>query len=133
MKKIAIILAMMMVSAFSWGANQEPAPVPTALEIQGTPLVVIRFNQAHVYYEKPLFNAVQKAVQTDANVAFDVVSFVPQTDNIRNNKKINDLAQENTQRITDSLKHMGINPGNITLHNQPTPGLASHEVKIFVR
>ncbi len=133
MKKIAIIFAMIMVSAFSWGSNQEPAPVPTALEIQGTPLVVIRFNQQHVYYEKPLYNAVQKAVQTDANVAFDVVSFVPQTEDIRKNKKINELTRANDERIVESLKKMGISPSNITVHNQPTPGLTNHEVKIFVR
>ncbi len=93
------------------------------------PLVVVRFNQPRVFFEKPLHNAVVKALSKKPSVMFDVVSFVPQ---VGNQTALNTLAAQHTQSIVNALHSMGVNPNNITTTVQPDASLEDHEVQIFI-
>jgi hypothetical protein len=93
------------------------------------PLVVIRFNQPRVFFEKPLRNAVAKAVQKKPSVLFDVVSYVPQG---KSQSSIDAEASRHTQSIVNAMQGMGVNPNNIHTTSQPDSALQDHEVQIFI-
>ena len=75
------------------------------------PLLVIRFNQRKVFYERPLYNAVSKAVAIKPNVVLDVVSFVPQTPSEDSQEKMNQMAASQQSAVIGTLRSIGI-PAN---------------------
>ena len=108
--------------------HTKPAP-----RLEGTPLVVIRFNQPNVYYERPLYTAVSRAVSVKPGVMFDVVSYVPQTGNREMDIQMLRMADAHVKQVTDSFRGMGVPGGRITVATEPTRGIDYDELHIFVR
>ena len=58
------------------------APRPSQLGVAGRrALVTIRFDQANVDYEQPLFNAIKQALERRPDAYFDVVGVSPTSSN----------------------------------------------------
>ncbi len=91
------------------------------------PLVVIRFNQRKVLYERQLYNAIAKAVEIKPSVVFDVVSFLPSQ-----SKKAVSKAQSQTHQVVTSMRNMGIPQERIRVNREPASGIKAHEVHIYV-
>lgn len=107
----------------------------TALaEVPGSkPLVILRFNQPRVYYEQPLFQAVEKAVALKPSVMFDVISYAPTANNTQAEAAWQQTASRNTQAVVASMQKMGIPLSRMAISGQRQSGLTSDEVHIFVR
>jgi len=107
----------------------------TALaEVPGSkPLVILRFNQPRVYYEQPLFQAVEKAVALKPSVMFDVISYAPAANNTQAEAAWQQTASRNTQAVVASMQKMGIPLSRMAISGQRQSGLTSDEVHIFVR
>lgn len=96
------------------------------------PLVVIRFNQRKVFYERPLYNAVSKAVAIKPNVVLDVVSFVPQTPSEDSQEKMNQMAASQQSAVIGTLRSIGIPANQIRASRDIAPDTQFHEVYIYV-
>lgn len=100
--------------------------------VSNVPLVVIRFNQRKVMYERQLYNAISKAVEIKPSVVLDVVSFVPTTGNASNDEKVSQAALGQTSTVVTSLRNMGIPQERMRVSTEGAPGLPHHEVHIYV-
>lgn len=90
-----------------------------------TPLVVIRFTERNVYYEKALYNAVAKAVETKPDVVFDVVAMPGLRSSTANN---------HSDQVARSIEQMGIPAGRIvTRGGMGGSGEGYDQVNVFVR
>lgn len=96
------------------------------------PLVVIRFNQRKVFYERPLYNAVSKAVAIKPNVVFDVVSFVPQGTSDDSQDKLDQMAASQQSAVIGTLRSMGIPARQIRTSRDIAPDTQFHEIYIYV-
>ena len=97
-----------------------------------TPLMVVRFNQARVYYQQPLFNAVSKAVEAKQAVVFTVVAVAPQTGNAQTDGQLSAQTRQYTGAVVADMVKMGIPQKRIRVQHQTNPGVASPEVHLFV-
>ena len=99
----------------------------------GKPLVLLRFNQRSVYYEKQLFMAISRAVEAKPGVLFDVVSMVPVQTNPQTAAQWQSVAYNHAQQVMQSMHGMGVPRSRIQFRVQPKQGLNYDEVHIFVR
>ena len=107
-------------------AQAQMAPVGNA------PLVVIRFNQRQVYYERQLFTALEQAVAVKPSVLFEVVSYVPTGQDERAQADLFARAQAETNRVLGSFAEMGVPAERIQVSTERDGSLKHHEVHIFV-
>jgi hypothetical protein len=96
-------------------------------------LVIIRFNQPRVYYEKPLYGAVTKAVAAKPGVMFDLVSYVPLVADPKHNAGWQATSRQNAQAVMDSLRRMGVPASRISYRAVPVRDATYDEVHLFVR
>jgi len=100
---------------------------------QSKPLVIIRFNQARIYYEQQLYGAVSKAVGVKPEVMFELVSFVPTTGEEKLDMQWQATARHNSQAILKSMMGMGVPASRINLRSQPMRGGEYDEIHLFVK
>lgn len=128
---IALIASTLMVSA----------PAPLSAQGMGEqqfaaandiPLVVIRFNQRKVFYERPLYNAVSKAVAIKPGTIFEVVSFVPQGTSENAQEKLDQMSASQQSAVVGTLRSIGIPQNQIRTSRDVAPDTQFHEVYIYV-
>lgn len=108
-------------------------PASEGVSAQNTPLVIVRFNQRKVYYEKSLYNAVSRAVQVKPSVMFSLVAYVPQTrDPLLNQRHLN-LASAHLNEVSSNMVKMGVQANRLSLSTRLNPGIKHDEVHLFVR
>lgn len=96
--------------------------LPAFLAYGGSaPLVIIRFNQPQVSYERPLYNAVSRAAQVKPSVMFDVVATA----------KDEETAQTYGQKVVQSLNRIGVPASRITFSSMT--GDIAPQVEVYVR
>lgn len=114
----------------------EMAPRPAVAQIsaqEARPLVVIRFNQARVYYDQQLYSAISQAVAAKPDVMFDVVSNAPTTGNQTIDAQWVATASRNTQAVVASMQKLGVPLSRMRITGQTQPDLRFDETQIFVR
>jgi hypothetical protein len=97
------------------------------------PLVLIRFNQRSVYYDRQLYMAVSRAVEVKPGVMFEVVSFVPNSGDAKRDSEWKKTSAAHAKQVIDSLNQMGVPASRISYNVQNQQGLRFDEVHIFVR
>lgn len=105
------------------------ATQPAASDV---PLVIIRFNQRKVMYERQLYNAIAKAVEIKPDVVLDIISFVPQTGNSRADDRLQSSALTQTSGVINSLRGMGIPQERMHVSREASPNIRFHEVHVYV-
>lgn len=123
---VAVITSLAGISVPCASHAQEAMTNTSASDI---PLAVIRFNQPKVFFEKPLQNAIAKAVQRKASVMFDVVSYVPQG---KDQSALDAAASRQQQQVISAMRSMGVNATNIQTSSQADANVQFHEVQIFI-
>lgn len=103
-------------------------PARAAVDHMTVPLVVIRFNQPRVYFERPLYNALQKALGAKPDLRINVVSYFP-----TRHPKMVDEAEENLNSVVRTLGDIGIPLARIGVASEPASDLQHSEVHIYVR
>ncbi len=96
------------------------------------PLVTIRFNQPHVYYDGQLRGAVSRALAAKPDVVFEVVSVAPVTGNASLDARWQATAGHNTKAVIEDLQAMGVPPTQIRVKGQTQPDLKFDETQVFV-
>lgn len=104
-------------------------PVPYEGE---KPLMVIRFNEASVPYEWPLYETLTKALEVKPQAHFDVVSVAPRSQDLNQQMKDSDTASSDLARVLGTLKEIGM-PENRYKVSKIYDAVKSSEVRIYVK
>ena len=123
-------------ATFLFGAAMGPlaAQAQQMMEQPGAkPLVVIRFNQPHVYYDQQLYGGISQAVAVKPGVMFDVVSNAPFTGDSGRDAEWIKVASHNTQAVIASMQAMGVPMERMRVTGQQQAGLRYDETQIFAR
>ncbi len=97
-----------------------------------TPLMVLRYNQPRIYYDKQLYNVVKKAVAIKPEVAFSVVSFVPKATSENVQDSLDNAARQHLNKFVADLRAMGIPQERINITNDYAPDARFHELYLYV-
>lgn len=97
-----------------------------------TPLMIVRFNQDRVYYEKPLYNAVSQALEAKPGVMFNLVSVVPLTSSASYNQKQDAVSKRNMGAFVGSMVNMGVPENRIRVQYQQAPEVEANEIQLYV-
>ena len=126
MKKfLAVVLC-----ATAMFSPQVYAKVPEGESVK--PLLLIRYNQEHVYYTRALKQAVANAENTKASVKYKVVSVVP-TGNRKGTVKIGaERAKSNLASVLTSIQQLGVPADRISSSTESSALALSQEIKIYV-
>lgn len=129
----AALLAAASFSAPQAAYQAAPAPSPAAAAAPtvshlNVPLVVIRFNEPRIYFERPLYNALRKALETKPGVRLNVINYFPTT-----NQNLVDEAEANLNKVMKVLQEMGMPLNRIGVSSEPASDLKNSEVHIYVR
>jgi hypothetical protein len=121
MKKIVILLGLLIAVFGSFGAFAAEKPV-----------MVIRFNQEYVDYQKSLTKVVNSALAAKPDVLFDVVAVVPEAGSKSDNAKMQARASQLAAKLVGNLNAAGVKPEQIRTTYQNS-AVADSEIHIFVR
>lgn len=102
-------------------------PTPTVSHLN-VPLVVIRFTEPRIYFERPLYNALRKALETKPGVRLNVINYFP-----TRNQDVVDDAEANLNKVMRVLQEMGMPLNRIGVSSEPASDLEHSEVHIYVR
>ena len=111
------------------------AAADTSYEVEYTnekPLMVIRFNQPHLRFEKQLYTVVSQALQAKPSVMFDIVSVAPRAQDSSDQDRYNQMTAQNTHRVLATLTDIGLPQSRISL-TTAQDNVPASEVRIFVR
>jgi len=106
---------------------------PAIAEDNSEPLMIIRFNQDAVPYERQLQKAVSSALNVKPSTFFDIVSVVPDTENKENNKQLRKESSYLTAQVIENIKKNGIADDRLRVTYQHSKIIENNEVQIFVR
>ncbi len=122
-KKLFVLFVSAIILSFSFAsfANQD------------TPLIIIRFNQDFVKYEKSLHKSVSAALQVKPSTFFDIVSLVPHANKSGKDKEARKTSEALTAKIVQNIKGSGVSEDKIRVTYQDNPGVQSPEIHIFAR
>ncbi len=96
------------------------------------PLMVIRYNQKRVYYDRQLYNAATKALEIKPSVQFSIVSFVPQFGDDSNKETLMNQAGAQTNKLVSELRQMGLPQDRISVSREIVGDSRHHEIYIYV-
>jgi hypothetical protein len=128
-KKISFLIILLL---FQLTNIAMPQPSMAQTSQSDIPLMVVRFNQARVYYDKQLFNVASKALKIKPDVMFSVVSFVPAIGSEEQQEEIEKHAARQTSKFIADLKGMGVPAGQINLSKEKATDSKFHELYLYV-
>jgi len=95
------------------------------------PLLVVRFNQDHVYYTRALKQAVVNAERAKSGVRYQVVSYLPDGKRRGQKQVATKQAESNLSDITGLMQKLGVDSSRIETQSQKA-AVMSQEIKIYV-
>jgi len=96
------------------------------------PLLIVRFNQEHVYFNRALKQAVTNAEAAKPGIHYNVVSYVPSGAKKGQMKVSAEQAKTNLGMVTKGLQELGVDSARVDVSSQPSSAVTSQEVRIFV-
>lgn len=130
---LALLLFLVPSLAFAQGLDSATQYGDAVVDPISKPLVLIRFNQRNVYYDRQLYMAVSRAVEVKPDVMFEVVSFTPTTGDPQRDAQWKQTTSTHAQAVVASLNKIGVPTSRITFVAQTQAGLKFDEVHVFVR
>lgn len=108
-------------------------PVATTNENMGAPLMVIRFNQHHVYYDDALAKAISAAQRAKPGANYSVVSRLPDLSALtaEQQSNINSRASDNLRNVVGQMQQLGVTSDHIKIANQKQD-VRSQEIAVYV-
>lgn len=96
------------------------------------PLVKIKFDQANVNYEEPVYVAVNEALQRYPDARFDLVAVHPANGNAAEVAIESTKARRNAEKVLRTLTQMGLPLDRIDLSHKQSPDASSNEVHLYI-
>jgi len=107
------------------------APRPSV--VGGDPLVVIRFDDVNVNYERPLYNAVSQALQRKSNASFHLVAVTPRAGSAATFSRGTFQSEKNVEDVLRTLQDMGVEQGRVQVSSLEAADIGGNEVRLYVR
>lgn len=98
-------------------------PPPT-----GTPIVTIKFDRAHVDYEKTLYSALSQALASQPKASFHVVGIARATTRVAANS-----AERDAKAVMRTMGAMGVPAARMEVSAATDPAIGSSEVRVYVK
>jgi len=118
----------------AYGPAPPPSDTPAQERVQSQqPLVVIRFGDGDVAYERPLYNAVSRALEQRPQAAFDVVAVAPQTSRQGETSLNRARVRRFAERVLRSLNEMGLPPERVSVSATTSANVDESQVHVYVR
>jgi hypothetical protein len=120
-------------------APRAAAPAPSRAAVTAAPgpgdrpLVVIRFDQANVEYEQPLYTAVSRALERKPSATFTIQAVAPNAGSAADVAVNTNASRQNAENVLRSLTNMGLPADRVSLAASMSPDIQSNEVRVFVR
>jgi hypothetical protein len=115
------------------GSELAPAGPPGSGLATGRPYVVIRFTESSVDYERPLAEAVKRAVERKANVAFDLVAVTPRASTAEDLADETARARAQAAAVMKSLNGMGISADRVNMAAWTGQATDVNEIRLYIR
>lgn len=109
-----------------------PADQKTGFE-QYKPLMVIRYNQNNVYYQLPLYNAVQKTLQVKPTAQFTFISKVPYTGQPEKDQALQQQARSNWMNVLQTVTDIGLPEKQMDVQFVQSNQVANNEILVYVQ
>lgn len=129
MNKIFSVLTLLAVIV-GLSAGQSYAKAADAGSVR--PLLVIRFNQEHVYYSRALKQAVANAEKVKPDVRYNVVSSLPSGKRKGQVKVSAEQAKANLSGVTTMMQQLGVPESRMSSSTENSSSVSSQEIKIYV-
>lgn len=102
--------------------------------VPSTPLMVLRFNQSHLYYEDALTKAIRASEATKQGVLYDLVSVLPDISSLSSEQqmKIVSRSSNNMRNVAGLMQQLGVPAERIRISDQKSP-VKSQEIHLFVQ
>ena len=114
------------------GPPQEQLEVPK-VNITGLPLVVIRFDDPYIDYEKTLYDAIGTTVDKKPNASFGLVAVAPIGKNEGETRINASKVKKYAERVLRSMVSFGLPSKKIALSAKTSGDVVVPEVHIFVQ
>jgi hypothetical protein len=114
-------------------APSRAAAAPAGPGASDRPLVVIRFDQANVEYEQPLYTAVSRALERKPGATFTIQAVAPNAGSAAEVAVNTNASRQNAENVLRSLTNMGLPADRVSLSATMSPDIQSNEVRVFVR
>lgn len=108
-------------------ASREAALVP------GEPIVTIKFDRAHVSYDRMLYSALSRTLAAMPSASFNVVGVSPAPGPAASVQPAQDSAAQNAQAVMHSMSEMGVPATRMAVSSSTDPSISSSEVRVYVR
>lgn len=137
LKPISFALAATLIAAPLFAApfrdKIEPYPYQVDQANLAKPLMVIRYNQNNVYYQLPLYNAVQKALQVKPTAQFTFLSKVPYTGHPEKDRYAEEAARANWQNVLQTVSEIGLPQKQMDVRFEKSNQVLNNEILVFVQ
>lgn len=97
------------------------------------PLMVIRFDQPDVRFERELYTVASETVQNRPNAQFEIVAVSPSAGQAAEVALHQSQSKRNANRVLQALLDLGLPPSRITLSSTTSAGVSGSEVHVYVR
>lgn len=99
----------------------------------GDPVVTIRFARANTDYQKPLYDALTQALQTQPSASFNVVGVSPTRGSAAAVQAAQNTARRHAQAVMHTMTEMGVPAARMALSATTDPSVTASEVRVFLR
>ncbi len=121
-------------AALAWPWQDAPSQeTPQIQYMNRKPLMVIRFNQRNLHFERQLYSTLEQAVRIKPDVRFDVVALAPESASGGDLDGVGGTVSQDGERVVNSLVQMGVPKSRMRYAHYSDPNLRYGEVRIFVR
>ena len=125
----AVVATFMVPKSFAATAAKAPPPQ----DPKRKPLVVIRFNQKRVYFDRALRSAVSRAEVVKPDAIYDIVSVLPQPKEGDVRQRDAEMMKQNQIAVMQAMREMQIPEGRLRQAIRSEEGLGAQEVRVYVQ
>lgn len=105
----------------------------TGQRVTEEPLVVIEFDQPQVNFERPLFEAVNEALNRRPEARFELVAVAPDTETVGEGRLASTRARDRAEEVYRALTRMGMPADRLSLTETRSAQAQANEVHIYVQ
>ena len=110
--------------------------MPTAAHAQAykvKPLMIIRFNQPNVRFERPLATAIARAQAAKPDVHYTLVMFSPSYGDEATQQQLAERSELLLNQVRAQMTASGVSSGNVEVARQRSTAITHTEIHILVR
>lgn len=103
-----------------------PATSSSAVRESGDAILTVRFDTAHVEFEKELYDALNKALQAKPSASFRVVAVAPK-------RAAEHVAMNHARAVLKAMEDMGVPASRAGIETSTDPSAGASEVSVYVK